>query len=129
MTSKKDSFFNLKYIGYVMSNLPPEEVETDYYDFVRYCKFQLCKATQKLMKDPTWDKYEDEDIIAEYYAYIYSKDGEPKDKFEAALLSDGYNEDIYAWLDKMVENNQKEMKERAEKLENEVEFTPDSLGE
>ena len=80
------------------------------------------------MKDPVWDSYEDEDILVEYYAYLYSNSEDERSKFEASLQGDGYNEDIYAWLDKMVEQNQKDTKELAAKQED-IEFTPNSLGD
>lgn len=122
----KDIFERLKFIGYCWSNLPPEEADIELEDFVRYCRFQLCKASNRLMKDPIWEEYIDEEIIAEYYAHLFSKSEAEREKFEAVLQ--GYDEDIHDWLDKMIENNQKEVQEKSEELEG-FEFSPDSLGD
>lgn len=123
----KDIFERLKYIGYCWSNLPPENVETDLEDFIRYCKFQLCKASNRLMKDPIWEEYCEEEIIAEYYAHLYATSKDAREKFEHALQ--GMDEDIYDWLDKMIAENQKELENKSDELEEGFDFAPDSLGE
>ena len=123
----RDIFENLKYIGYCWSNLPPEGADVELEDFVRYCKFQLCKATNRLMKDSIWDDYIDEEIIAEYYAHLYSTSKEERQKFEAILQ--GHDEDIHDWLDKMIKQNQEELKNKAEELDDGFDFSPDQLGD
>jgi len=49
-----------------------------------------------------------------------------KSQFEAQINAgtELYGEDIYDWLDRMVEQNQKEMKEQLESLPDKVSFTP-----
>lgn len=123
----KDRFYRLKFIGYCWSNLPPDEAETEYEDYVRYCKFQLCKASHKLMNDPIWEQYSDEEIIAEYYAHVFSNSEKERTKFETTLQ--GYDEDTLDWLDRMIEKNQEELKERAKQMEDRIDFSPESLGE
>jgi len=118
----------LKYIGYCLSQLPPEEAGSpNLGDFVRYAKFQLCKATHTLMLDPIWDAYTDEEIIVEYYAHVLNSSKESRD----ALLNklQGLDETIYDWLDAQIERNQKENKRKAEKMEDSLSFSPGELGE
>lgn len=125
--NKEDLFYNLKYIGYCWATLPPEEADFNFDDFVRFCKFQLCKSTNTLMLDPIWDKYEDEDIIAEYYAHLFYTSNKEREKFETTLK--GFSEDIFDWFDQMIEKNQKELKTKADELEEDLSFTPDVIGE
>lgn len=127
MSQNKDIFRNLKYIGYCWSQLPPEEAGTNLDDFVRFCKFQLCKYTHTLLKDPIWDSYEDEEIIAEYYAHIFNVSEEERNKLLASLQ--GLNNDIYDWLDEQIAKNQEKLKDKSEELDDGFSFTPDSLGE
>jgi hypothetical protein len=126
-TPNNDIFYNLKYIGYCWAVLPPQDVDFDFNDFVRYCKFQLCKTTNTLMLDPIWDKYEDEEIIAEYYAHVFSNSDKEREKFEGTLK--GFSDDIFDWFDQQIEKNQKELKSKADELEEDVSFTPDVMGE
>ena len=123
----RDIFHRLKFIGYCWSQLPPEEADVDLEDFVRYCKFQLCKSTNTLMKDPIWDDYIDEEIIAEYYAHLFVTSKEERQKLLSALQ--GHNEEIFDWLDKMIADNQKDVKEKAEELDDGFDFSPDQLGD
>jgi len=127
--SKNDNFYNLKFIGYCLSQLPPDEAGVDLSDYVEYCKFQLCKITRRLLKDPIWETYNEEDIISEYYAHLFSNSKTEKEKFEATFK--GEDTSVYDWLDQMVEKNQREMEEKAKELDlNEgFEFSPDSMGD
>lgn len=123
----RDQFYNIKYIGYCWASLPPEEAETNFIDFVNFCKFQLCKTNHKLMLDPIWDQYNEEEIVAEYYAHMYASSKEAKDSFEAVLR--GARDDIYDWLDKMVSDNQKEMGKKSEEMGEGFDFKPESIGD
>lgn len=124
-----DSFRNLKYIGYCLANRPPEGADETYEDFVNYCKFQLCLVTKRLMKDPIWDSYDDADILSEYYAHAMSKDEDFAKDFLQQLS--GMDTSIYEWLDQQIEQNQEEFKQKAKEqdLEDEIDFSPESLGD
>ncbi len=124
---KKDSLRTLKYIGYCLSSLPPEEVETSYDDFIQYCKFQLCKINHKLMMDPVWGEYSDEEIISEYFAHNFSSSKELREKFEVELR--GGDSKIYDWLDEMIEQNQSELEKKSKELDSGFDFVPPALGE
>lgn len=121
-----DRFRNLKFIGYCRAFLPPEESgPISMEDFIGHCKFQLCLATQTLMKDPIWETYEDEDILAEYYAHVFTKDEKAKDEFLVSLK--GADSDIYDWFDEMIAKNQEELKQASEELPEEVGFDPNEV--
>tara|TARA_R110000868_G_C10973188_1_gene771483 strand:+ start:26136 stop:26468 length:333 start_codon:yes stop_codon:yes gene_type:complete len=110
-----------------MAHLPPEGEERTMGDFINYCKFQLCVVSHRLMKDAIWEQYDDTEIVAEYYAHVMIKDKDYAEKFLAELK--GANPDVYDWLDKMIEDNQTEMETLAQDTEDNIEFTPDSIGE
>lgn len=125
--SKDDTFLRLKYMGYCLSNLPPEGVTFTFEDFVNYCKFQLCKLNNKLMLDPVWNNYENEEIIVEYYAHVYSSSKEERAKLETALT--GHDGSIYDWFDSMIEKNKQELNKKVSDLPEDLSFTPSTLGE
>lgn len=125
--SKVDRFLPLKYMGYCMSQLPPEDVESTFEDFVRFAKFQLSLDKHVLMEDKIWEKYTDEEILVEYYANLFSKSKEERERFETQLA--GSDPDVNEWFDKMIEKNQAEMAEEASKYEDKVSFVPESLGD
>lgn len=132
MDQKKteDKFFKMKYMGYCLAQMPPEEAETSLEDFINHCKFQLCVLSNRLLKDPIWEAYTDEDIIVEYFAHRVEKDQEFKDTLEARFK--GFDEDTYDWFDEMIEKNQEELKTFKEKVAEEAEeinYSPNGSGE
>lgn len=119
-----DGFTRLKYIAYCRSQMPPEEVGSDYADFVAFAKHFLCSKTNRLFKDPIWDKYTDEEVIVEYFSYQFSDphNGEKtRIEFEKELLKG--REDIDDWLVSQSKKNE------PVELEDKIEFSPDSIGE
>ena len=124
MEKKKDSLENIKYIGYCISQLPPKEATLEWDDFIEYVKFQLCRINKRLMKDPIWDEYREEELLVEYYAHLYHNSAEERNKFINAL--GGIDEDIYSWLDSQVTKNQEEMNNS--KKDN-INFSQESLGD
>src|SRR6185436_4910131 len=82
--TKKDYFRKIKYMGYCMSHLPREDsISLD--DMVKFAKFQLCLKNKVLMKDPIWDDYTREEIMAEFYAHQFSFSEKAKLEFEASI--------------------------------------------
>ncbi len=116
-----DGNLKLKYVGYCMSQLPPEAVELTYADFVNYAKFQLCRKTSRLMKDPIWDKYTDEEILAEHYAHNFASDMDAKVNFEKEYMQS--DDSIDDW---MIEKSG-DLQEF--KPEDKISFKPSDLGE
>lgn len=114
-------------MGYCLSQLPPEGIKATYEDFLRYAKFQLSVDKHLLIEDPIWDKYSDEQLLVEYYANMYSKSKAERDRFESLLLGD--NPDLHEWFDKKIKQNKEEMEAKAAKLEDQVRFSPDTLGD
>lgn len=122
-----DKIKSLKNVGYYCANIP--EKDATYEDFVRFCKFSLCMTTNTLMLDPVWDNYDEENIIAEYYAHVFAKNPEEANKFMSELqITDEAKDNVYDWLDKMVEENQGELKDLPTDGDDEVDFSPDNLG-
>jgi len=124
-----DSFRNLKYIGYCLANRPPEDARETMEDFVNYCKFQLCLVNHKLMKDPIWDDYSEAELLSEYFAHAMVKDKDFSEKFLQQLS--GTDTDVYDWLDQQITQNQEDFKQKAmdQDLEEEIEFSPESIGD
>jgi hypothetical protein len=81
------------------------------------------------MKDPIWDKYDDEEIIVEYFAHFYSKKPEEAQKLLSEIsMDEELAGNVYDWLDDMVEANQKELKDTLPvDGEDEVDFSPEDF--
>ena len=125
MTKKKrnpNAGINLKYIGYCLAMMPPEEAEPSYEDFVEYAKFQLCDNYKVLRKDPVWDTYTDEEILIEYYALMYKNNEEVRKDFE--IILSGKDPDVYDWFDDQIKKNQEEL---GSKVGEDISFSPDDL--
>lgn len=90
-------------------------------------KFYLCKTLGYLWKDPIWDDYTSEEILIEYFSHLYAKDDELRKSLEVVLDvgAEMYGEDVYDWLDRMIEENQAEMSKKLEEMPDKVTFTPD----
>lgn len=128
--SLDDRLIGLKYVGLCYSHMPPEEADFEFADFVKYAKFHLCNHTKTLMKDPIWDTYTAEEIIAEYYAVLFSKSTEQKEKFENELLGNKASPDSFAdWADSEIKQNGKDLDVLDEELEDSISFNPATLGE
>ena len=127
--SEKDKLLPLKHIGYCWSQMPPDEDNVTYGDFLAHVKFSLCKLSHRLMKDPLWDEYTAEEMIAEYYAHVYTVNKEERALFETTLR--GEDPDVHDWLDKMIEDNQEVTKQKIEEmgLEDSLSFKPEGLGD
>ena len=79
-----------------------------------------------MWKDPIWDTYTQEEILIEYYAYLYELDEKVKHEFEVGLDAGAevYGEAIYDWLDRMVEENQEVVKRQLAEMPDKVSFSP-----
>lgn len=132
MSQKKqpDKMLGLKYRGYIRSNTPPGGVVL-FPDLVNFAKFFLCKELKYLWKDPIWDEYTDEEILIEYFSFLFAKNEDYKKEFEVAIDagSDVYGEDVFDWLDRMVDENQVEQKKLLEALPEKITFDPNKPGE
>jgi hypothetical protein len=127
MIKDVNGLFRLEYMAFCMSQMPPQEVGSSLEDYVRFAKFQLSLDKHLLMEDPIWDRYTDEQILIEYMAGMFMKNPEKLKEFETKLT--GQDSDVYDWLDRKIEENKKEMAEQLDKMEENVSFSPESLGE
>lgn len=122
-----DPLSALKYRGYCWALTPPGD-DTSLQDLVCFAKFYLCRHAKKLWKDPVWESYTDEEILIEYFAHLFSTDKGARTQFEAQTFTgtDMYGEDIYDWLDRMVEQNQRENAKKLDEMSEKVEFSPET---
>lgn len=118
-----DKFAQLKYIGWCWSQLPPEDAAANLADFVNHAKFQLCTERNVLMKSPVWDKYSDEEILAEYFAMIFVKSEEARKDFVIQLSGKEIEEDI-EWMERQEQENAEFLAQTEE-----FEFSPESIGD
>lgn len=121
-----DRLVSLKYKGYCWSHTAPGET-LGMDDLVNFARFFLCKHSHRLWKDPIWESYTDEEIMIEYFAHLFQNDEIARKEFEASIDAgtEVYGEDIYDWLDRMVKQNQEEMKKKLEDLPEKISFSPD----
>jgi hypothetical protein len=121
---KSDPLFRLKYIGFSWSNLAPGETTME--DFVNFCKFILCAKTHRLMKDPIWDEYRQEEIIAEFFAHKFHGDKDAVREFELQLAK-GEILDFDAWADLQIKKDEEEKQEKIQKEADRISFSPDDV--
>lgn len=120
-----DKFDRLRYIGYCWAKLPPGDDDSfELDDFVAYCKFQLCRATNRLIKDPIWDEYTVEEILVEYYALLYHNNEEQAQEFLKKLS--GVSQNDYDWILAQDEENTQEV---LDKEGDSIKFDPTALGD
>jgi hypothetical protein len=117
----RDPFFRPKYIGYCWSETPLDKVMFE--DLSNFAKFQLCLATNRLMKDPVWDSYTTEEILVEFFARKFSKDRNYLKEFELSLAKNEIN-DFGLWADKLIDMDNKEKEEKIKNLEENITFSP-----
>ena len=106
-----------------MSHMPPSRDDTEFRDFINYAKFQLCRVNNILMKDPIWNSYTDEELIAEYYAVLYYNNDKEREAFEKSL-NINEDDDFFEWCQK---EELKMLKDKQEELEDSISFKPDML--
>lgn len=76
-----DPFYGLKYIAYCRAHLPPEDA-FELEDFTDYAKQYICAKRNALWLDPIWDRYTEEDILAEYFTIRVFEDEQVKVEME-----------------------------------------------
>lgn len=119
---KVDPLKGIKYIGYRMGNLPQRY---DIPALVRYAKFHLCHATGRLMKDPIWDLYTVEELLAEFFARQFVDNKEAREIFEKSLTDiNGEVDDFASWADKQIAEEDKIRKRLIDNAEQSVRFDP-----
>lgn len=115
---RDEPFFRLQYIGYFICGFDTEREDIRFKDFVEIAKFHLAQEKGVLLKDPVWNKYEDEEILIEYYGSLFYKNKEAKEKFEALL--DGIDTDDFEWMEEQIQKNREQFKKSNEDLEKEA---------
>lgn len=127
---KTDPFFPIKRMGYYMAQMPDDGIQSS--DFLRFAKFQLCIKMKRLMKDPIWNDYTKEELLAEYFAHQFDTDKMLRTEMERALgLNEAAIEDFGDWADRQMAKDKAEQEDQLKLLEDHVSFNPqtDVLGE
>ncbi len=125
---KSDPLRKLKYIGYCKACSPPGNMT--FTDFVSFARTYLCIQTNRLLKDPIWDIYGDEEVIVEYFAHVFSKDKDMRTKFELEIEAKKSDYDEFLeFANKSIEDNAVELEEIADGMEDSISFSPDAIGD
>jgi hypothetical protein len=112
----------LKYIGWCWSQLPPEGAGFTFEDLLQYAKFKLSLQKRVLLKDPIWDQYSDEELLAEYYANLFENNEDARNEFQS-LIDGGDDDEFLEWANRKARETREE-KSTGEDTE-EIEFSPD----
>lgn len=123
-----DPLRNIKFKGYCRSQM--SEHDSSIQDLVNHAKFFLCKTCKRLWKDEIWDTYTNEEILIEYFSYSFDMNEQFRKDFELQLndSSQTYG-DVYDWLLRKVEENQREMRTTLQELPEKVSFSPSDVKE
>jgi len=125
--SKRDPLLKLKYIGYCRTFFPPKG-NSSLHELLRVAKQFLCNQTRTLWNDPIWDRYSDEEILVEYYAYQFSINEEFLGDFESQIGKENFvSDDLLDWFDEQIEENKKELEAKAAKLDDDFSVSPNEL--
>jgi hypothetical protein len=119
-----DRFLKLKHIGYSWSQNALGS--PTFKDFVKYAQFQLCVLNKVLMKDPIWDEYTEEEILAEYFAHGFQNNSDYRKEFEISLAT-GEVLDFSSWADLEMKRNQEAEDAKTAAQEDSVQFSPDDV--
>jgi hypothetical protein len=92
-----DPLHIIKYIAYNRTTLEGSEIS--YADLVNFAKWQLCQARNKLWLDSIWDRYTDEEILAEFFSIKFDTDAKSKEDFKNSIMAP--KADDMAWFDSM----------------------------
>jgi len=122
---KLDPYKNLKRLGYNTSQLP-ERYNKD--QLVTYAKFSLAKFSKRLLKDPIWDEYTEEELLIEFFAHQFEDNDKLRIEFEQEMnLNQGVVDDFAAWADKKMAEDAKEREQIMGEAEDSISFSPDDV--
>lgn len=126
MKSKsKDPFSKLMQMAYSRITLPDNPKLEDY---ARVAKGYLCNKTNTLWEDPKWDRYNDEDLLVEWFSYMMKENEEVKIRFEADHdLEVAGVEDFASWADAQIEASKEELEAKKGDLEDNITFKPEDV--
>jgi hypothetical protein len=81
------------------------------------------------MKDPVWNEYTEEEILAEFFAHAFQNDAQFQKDFELSI-SKGEILDFSAWADLEMKRSRDEEQAKVLGQEEKVKFEPeDVMGE
>ena len=117
-----EPWLGLKLIAAYRVRLPdPKDVNDEVLR--DYAKWQICKARNKLFKDPIWDDYTDEEILIEFFGIIFEQNPEALEEFVNKTKT--VDKDINDWFDRMAKEHEEKMKQDQETGKDEFEDTYD----
>lgn len=120
-----DPYRNLKKLGYYTSQLPDRYSKED---LIRYAKFQLARRAKRLLKDPIWDEYTEEELLIEFYSHQFEDNEKFKVEFEQELgKSADKIDDFAAWADKKIAEDAKIRDMTMGQAEDHVKFSPNDV--
>ena len=120
---KRDPLKRIKYIGYCMARLPDGVITLE--DYVRYAKFFLASKTHKLMKDPIWDSYTTEELLAEFFAHQFEVNKRFLETFEDDMMDElGKSDDFSDWADKQMAKDRREKEKLLGEMDQRISFDP-----
>lgn len=123
-----DPFQRLKNIAYARSQTPRGVDIISYADFVDYAKHQLCKARNRLWKDPVWESYHDVEILVEFFTLCFDDNPDLRKEFVRSFEGSEYNKGI-DWMKDQISRNNEQSGLGTKESKDEFVFTPAELGE
>lgn len=115
----------LQHIAYYQSFGPIDAEGLTIKEFANSCKSFLCSKKGILWKDPIWDIYKEEEIIIEYFSYLFIENEAFRENYKNSMGS-SYDE-ACAWFDQAIEQNKKELMKLAPKED--LSFSEKGLGD
>ena len=119
---------NIKYAAYCKAMLPPKEEDVSYEDLVEFALFQLSVEKHLPLKHKIWKDYADEEILLEYYAVLFLKNEDVRERFLAEISGSPKEIDLLNKLQELervkMENLKESKMDKEEELPDVIEFVP-----
>lgn len=117
-----DKLINLKHIGYTRAFMGIDN-DISLPVFIDACKTYICARQKILFNDPIWERYSDEEIIVEYYSYLFIDNKSEREKFESSVDA-ASGSDTYDWLTSKVDELEAESEKKVNELPDRISFNP-----
>lgn len=125
---RKDPLQRLKQAAYYKVFGDPEQENYTFDELLNVAKSYLCNVTNRLLADPIWDNYSNEELLVEYYAQLFMRDQGFRQAFETnSEVGKSEYDDFLQFADRKIEEAEQERQQLLDGLEEKISFKPNDV--